>query len=111
VLDKVLHDDFHVLLLDISMPGKNWLDVINEIRVEKPQLAVLILSRHSEEEYAVRAFKAGVSGYLTKATVVDELIVAIRKVAAGRKYVSSALAEKLASSLRVDTLKTIFHLL
>lgn len=88
-----------VLLLDITMPGRGGLDIIKDVRQERPAVAILVLSMHPEDQYAIRVLKAGASGYLTKESAADELIAAIRKVASGGKYVSAALAEKLAGSL------------
>ncbi len=96
VLDKARSGDLNVLLLDISMPGRSWLSTIEELSRQRPGLAILVLSRHPEEQYALHALKAGAAGYLTKTNVADELVRAIRRVAAGRKYISPALAEKLA---------------
>ena len=104
-LDKIRSGEFDVVLLDISMPGRSGLEVLKEIKAERPKLPVLILSMHAEEQYAVRALRAGASGYVTKASAPDELIGAIRKVSCGRKYVSSSLAEKLAFELDIDTRK------
>lgn len=101
-LQKIREGDYDVILLDISMPGRSGLEVLKDIRAEKPKLPVLILSMHSEEQYAVRALRAGASGYLTKASAPDELIGAIRKVSRGRKYVTASLAEKLALELDAD---------
>lgn len=101
-LQKIREGDYDVILLDISMPGRSGLEVLKDIRAEKPKLPVLILSMHSEEQYAIRALRAGASGYLTKASAPDELIGAIRKVSRGRKYVTASLAEKLALELDVD---------
>lgn len=107
VLNKVKQDSFDMVLLDISMPGKSGLDVLKELKIERPKLPVLILSMYPEEQYAVRVLRAGASGYLTKESAPDELILAIRKVAQGKKYVSSSLAEKLAFDLRIDTSKPV----
>jgi DNA-binding NarL/FixJ family response regulator len=104
-LEKVLQHDYDVVLLDISMPGRSGLEVLEDIKNQRPKLAVLILSMHPEEQYAVRALRAGASGYLTKASAPQELIGAIRKVAGGGKYVTSSLAEKLADELETDTEK------
>jgi two-component system, NarL family, invasion response regulator UvrY len=104
-LAKIRESEFDVVLLDISMPGRSGLEVLKEIKAERPKLPVLILSMHAEEQYAVRALRAGASGYLTKASAPDELIGAIRKVSCGRKYVSASLAEKLALELDIDTKK------
>ncbi len=102
VLSKVRTGDYDLVLLDISMPGKDGMDVLTQLKNERPALLVLMVSMHPEEQYAVRALKAGASGYLTKESAPDELIVAIRKVSTGRKYVSSALAERLAALLQED---------
>jgi len=99
---KVRKRDFDVVLLDISLPGGNGLDLLKQLKYEKPDLPILILSTHPEEQYAMRALKAGASGYLTKDKAPDELITAIRKVALGRKYISSFLAEKLANDYTKD---------
>ena len=100
VLSKVKVGDFDVVLLDISMPGKTGIEVLAQLKYERPKLPVLMLSMHPEEQYAVRALRAGASGYLTKESAPDELVAAIRKVSTGGKYVSSSLAERLASLLQ-----------
>lgn len=87
---------FDVALLDIALPGKNGLDLLKQLRMEKPKMAVLILSMYSEEVYAIRALKLGASGYLTKNNPSATLIAAVRKVAAGGKYISPGLVDKLA---------------
>jgi two-component system invasion response regulator UvrY len=107
VLDKARASHFDVVLLDISMPGLHGLDIIRQLKKESPRLPILILSMHSEEQYAVRAFRAGASGYLTKQSAPDELLAAIRKVSIGGKYVSSSLAEKLATDLEIGTGKLL----
>jgi DNA-binding NarL/FixJ family response regulator len=94
-----------VVLLDINMPGRSGLDVLRDLRQEKPQIPVLVLSGHPEDQYAVRVLKAGAAGYMTKESAPDELIQAIRKVLGGGKYVSAALAEQLASGLDRDAEK------
>ena len=104
-LAKIRKREYDVVLLDISMPGRSGLEVLKDIKAEHPKQPVLILSMHAEEQYAVRALRAGASGYLTKASAPDELIGAIRKVSYGRKYVSASLAEKLAFALDIDTNK------
>ena len=105
VMEKVRNNHYDVLLLDISMPGKSGLDILKELKAEKPKLPVLVLSMYPEEQYAVRVLRAGASGYLTKESAPDELVVALRKVAQGKKYVSPSLAEKLAVNLEVDASK------
>ncbi|NVM26328.1 MAG: response regulator transcription factor [Desulfobacterales bacterium] len=107
VLDKVWRNDYDVVVLDITMPGRGGLDILKQLRGEKPGLPVLILSIHPEEQYAVRALKAGAAGYLTKGSAPGELTAAIRRVSAGKKYISSSLAEKLALHLENDTDKPI----
>ena len=104
-LKKVTENEYDVVLLDISMPGRSGLEVLEDIKAQRPKQAVLILSKHPEEQYAVRALRAGAAGYLTKASAPQELIGAIRKVAGGGKYVTSSLAEKLADEMEIDTEK------
>lgn len=102
VLELICEDEWGAILLDIAMPGRDGIDILKQIKTEKPDLPVLILSMYPEEQYAVRALKAGAAGYLTKGSAPDELIAAIRKICAGGKYVSSSLAEKLAFGLQID---------
>ena len=111
VLDQVRKDDYDLVLLDIAMPGRGGLDTLKQLKHEKPELPVLVLSMYPEEQYAIRAFKAGASGYLTKESAPEELISAIRKVTQGGKYVSSSLAEKLAFNLETDTEKPLHEML
>ncbi|MDI6743286.1 MAG: response regulator transcription factor [Smithella sp.] len=110
-LKKVTEQDYDVVLLDISMPGRSGLEVLEDIKARRPKLPVLILSMHPEEQYAVRALKAGAAGYLTKASAPQELIGAIRKAAGGGKYVTASLAEKLVDQLETDTEKLPHELL
>jgi len=102
VLGRVWENDYDVVLLDISMPGRSGLDILKQLKNERPKLAVLVLSMYSEEQYAIRALRAGASGYMTKESAPDELIEAIRKVSTGRKYISTTVAEKLAVSLEAN---------
>jgi DNA-binding NarL/FixJ family response regulator len=102
VLDKVRSNEYTVVVLDISMPGGDGLNILKQIKKEKLKLPVLVLSVHPEEQYAVRVLKAGAAGYLTKESAPGELISAIRRVSSGRKYVSSLLAEKLAFDLQSE---------
>ena len=106
-LDLARHCESDVILLDISLPGRSGLDVLKELRHAYPKLPVLILTMHTEEQVAVRAFKAGAAGYLTKESAPEELIQALRKVAGGGRYVSPALAERLA--LRVANHEQLLH--
>ena len=102
VLDKIRVKKFDVVVLDISMPGRGGFDILKQIKREKPKLPVLVLTMHPEEQYAVRVLKNGGAGYLTKESAPDQLIAALRRVSSGRKYVSTALAEKLALDLESD---------
>jgi two-component system invasion response regulator UvrY len=105
VLQAVWKHDYDVLVLDIAMPEGGGLEVLQQLQTLKPDLRVLILSMYPERQYAVRALKTGAAGYLTKESVPDELIAAIRKVARGGKYVSQSLAEQLAGELRGEVEK------
>jgi DNA-binding NarL/FixJ family response regulator len=105
VLERVLKNDYDVVLLDISMPGRSGLDILKELKGQKPKLSVLVLSIYPEEQYAVRVLKAGASGYLTKESAQDELISAIQKVSTGRKYITPSLAERLALDLEMGAEK------
>jgi DNA-binding NarL/FixJ family response regulator len=99
VLQAVQTHDYDVVLLDIAMPDGGGLEVLRQLQTLKPDLRVLILSMYPERQYARRALKAGAAGYLTKESVPDELIAALRRVAEGGKYVSQSLAETLAREL------------
>jgi two-component system invasion response regulator UvrY len=101
-LHKATTGDYDVVLLDISLPFKNGLDVLSQLKAARPVVPVLMLSMHPEEQYAVRALKTGASGYLTKESAPEEMLSAIRKVSRGGKYVSASLAESLASMLQGD---------
>jgi two-component system invasion response regulator UvrY len=91
-----------VLLLDISMPDRSGIEVLKQIRKEYPAIAVLMLSMHREDQYAIRSLKAGASGYLNKQSAPAELVNAIRQVASGRKYISTELAQELANQVGDD---------
>jgi two-component system invasion response regulator UvrY len=107
VLDKVRENDFDVVLLDISLPGQSGVDILKQIKLIKPELPVLILSMYPEEQYAIRTLRAGASGYLTKDSVPDELIEALRTVSLGKRYITYTLAEKIAYELNVDAKKPL----
>lgn len=92
-----------VLVLDLSMPGRNGIELVKQIKDEIPTLRVLVLTMHAEQQYAVRAFKAGASGYLTKESASKELVAALTKISAGGVYVSLSMAERLAQSLNEPT--------
>ncbi|MGD1074945.1 MAG: response regulator transcription factor [Thermodesulfovibrionales bacterium] len=111
VLDKIARNHYDVVVLDIGMPGRSGLDALKELKGQHPKLPVLILSMYPEEQYAVRVLRAGASGYMTKESAPDELVGAIWKVAQGRKYISPSLADRLASSLVLDTEKPLHETL
>jgi two-component system, NarL family, invasion response regulator UvrY len=102
LLVKATPKSWDVVLLDISMPGRNGLDVLRQLKSLQPTLPVLVFSVHPERQYAVRALKAGAAGYLTKDSIPEELVTAVRKVVARRRYVSAALAEYLALEVARD---------
>ena len=103
---KILQEKtFDIVLLDISIPGRNGIDYLKDVKQLKPDLPVLILSMHPEEQFAMRALTAGAAGYLTKKSASRELIAAIRKVADGRKYVSPEFADKILMELDKDAEK------
>lgn len=104
-LDKVRAEAWDVVVLDISMPDHSGLDILKQLRSERPKLPVLVLSMYSEDQYAMRVLKAGASGYLTKDSAPNELVKAIRKVVTGGRYVSPFLAEKLAFEIGADSSK------
>jgi DNA-binding NarL/FixJ family response regulator len=105
VLDLIGKQSPDVVVLDIGMPGKDGLDVLKDIKKSNPSLPVLMLSMFPEEQVAVRTFKIGAAGYMNKETAPKELVNAIRKIHAGGKYVSAALAERLVSDLDSDSNK------
>ncbi|HEY2548642.1 MAG TPA: response regulator transcription factor [Candidatus Acidoferrum sp.] len=99
-LESVRLQNWDIVILDISMPGKSGLDILGDLKRLRPKVPILLLSMHPEEQYARRALKAGASGYLTKESVPEELKMAVRKIVAGGRYVSATLAERLAFDLR-----------
>jgi DNA-binding NarL/FixJ family response regulator len=100
VLEKTWNNDYNVVVLDISMPGRGGLEILKELKNRNPELHVLVLSIHPEELYAKRVLKTGADGYLSKHSAPDELIKAIRRVSSGGKYLTDSLAEKLALDLQ-----------
>ncbi len=98
VMREVRGREFDVLLLDMSMPGKSGMELIKQVKAEKPKLRILVLSMHEEHQYAVRAIRSGASGYLTKESAATQLVTAIRKVAGGGAFISAEVAEQLALS-------------
>ena len=97
-LALVKANDFDVAMVDMSMPGLSGIALVKRLKVEKPKLKVLVLSMHGEHQYAARALKAGASGYLTKDSAADQLLVALRKIAAGGVHISDAAASALVAS-------------
>ena len=95
-MQRVRELDFDVLLLDMSMPGRSGMDLIRQVRAERPRVRILVLSMHQEHQYAIRAIRAGASGYLTKESASRELATALRKIAAGGAYITPEVAEQLA---------------
>jgi DNA-binding NarL/FixJ family response regulator len=111
VLDYIWKNEYDMILLDIGMPGMPALEVLKQVKNERPRLPVLVLSMYPEDQYAVRFIRAGASGYLTKESAPEELITAIRKITAGRKYITSSVAEKLADEVEPDAEKPAHHTL
>lgn len=101
-LQRVRELEFDVLLLDMSMPGKSGVELIRQIKGEKPKLRILVLTMHEEHQYAVRAIRAGASGYLTKESASSQLVTALRKVASGGAYISAEIAQQLALNAMPD---------
>jgi DNA-binding NarL/FixJ family response regulator len=101
-VSKVWKSEYDLVVLDLKMPGKSGLDVLKEIKDHRPKLPVMILSMHPEEQFAIRAIRAGASGYLTKDCAGDEMVLAMRKVLKGEKYISGSLAQILAGELDSD---------
>jgi DNA-binding NarL/FixJ family response regulator len=102
LLELVSRQACDVVVLDISMPGRSGLDVLKDFKRDRPKLPVLVLSIHPEEQYAIRAFRSGAAGYLTKDAVPDQLIKALRKLVSGGRFLSASLAERLAGQLSAD---------
>ena len=101
-LALIKKEKYDLVILDISMPGKNGLQTLKEIKKYNEKIPVLMLSMHAEEQYAMRAIKAGASGYLTKESASDQLVSAIRKIHDGRKYISAGVAELLVTDIYHD---------
>ena len=105
-LNLLRHAKWDIALLDLTLPGKSGLDLLKELKAEWPRLPVLVLSGHPEDQFAVRVLKAGAGGYMTKESAPEELAKAIRKILAGGRYVSAALAETLALGVKQDLTRT-----
>ena len=110
-LNLAWKEKWDIVVLDITMPGRSGLEVLRELKKTRPKLPVLVLSMHPESQFAVRVLKRGAAGYMTKESAPEELVGAIKKVLAGGRYVSSSLAEKLATYLAGDDQKTPQELL
>ena len=104
-LSRVSKDKWDVAVLDVTMPGRSGMEVLREMKRLKPKLPVLVLSMHPEDQFAVRMLKGGAAGYLTKESAGEELVGAIKKVVAGGRYISPALAERMATYLDIDVQK------
>lgn len=104
-------NDFDILLLDLNFPEKSGLDVLKDLKLIMPELKTLILSMHPEERYAIRALKAGASGYISKDSEPENIIKAIRKIATGRKYISPELSDQLLNELNDDSNKSLHETL
>ena len=105
-LGMVRTADWDVVVLDISLPGKSGIEALKELRAANPRLPVLVLSMHPEEQFAVRALKAGAAGYVTKRTAARDVVAAVQKVLSGGRYVSASLAERLAAQTQAGSVET-----
>ncbi len=103
VLELISTRTFDVVILDIAMPGRGGLDILRELKAEKPELKVIVLSMYPEEQYAIRSLRDGASAYLTKASPPEELIQAIQIVATGKRYITPSIADRLASYIEEDS--------
>ena len=111
VISLISRNIYDLVLLDISLPGRNGIDILKQIKVYNPKLPVLMLSMHTEKDYAVRCYKAGAAGYLTKDSPVEEILFAIRKVAGGGRYLNPSLADKLPFAWEPQPAESIHRLL
>lgn len=111
LIKNVVKSGWDVVISDLSMPGRSGLDALQQIKQLHPNLPVLILSIHPEEQYALRVLKAGASGYLSKDMAPDELVNAVKKVMLGKKYITASVAEKLAATLDQDHNKPLHEFL
>jgi DNA-binding NarL/FixJ family response regulator len=102
LIKKIIQSEWELVISDLSMPGRSGLEALQQIKQLRPQIPVLILSIHPEEQYAIRVLRAGASGYLSKDMAPDELVIAVKKVMLGKKYITDTIAEKLAAVLDQD---------
>jgi two-component system, NarL family, invasion response regulator UvrY len=105
LLKRAIKEEWDVVISDISMPGRSGLDILQQVRLDRPKLPFLMLSMHSEDQYAIRVLKAGASGYLNKESASEELVRAVNQLLLGKKYITPSIAEKLAGILDQDTAK------
>ena len=110
-MEQIWNNEWDVVVLDVSMPGRSGLDVLKEVRQERSKLPVLVLSMYPEDEFALRVLQNGAAGYLTKQTAPHELVLAVKKVLSGGRYISNSVAERLAEHLDRDMEKAPHHLL
>ncbi len=110
-LDLVRASEFDVAIIDIAMPGRGGLDILRDLRAARPDMKVIVLSMYSEEQYAVRSLRDGASAYLTKTSAPDELVLAIETVAAGRRYITPSIADRLAGYIEDSTTRPAHELL
>ena len=103
MLALVKQQDWNIAVMDITMPGKSGLDLLQELKEAKPSLPVLVMSTHPEELFSVRMFRAGASGYITKAAAPDRVVEAIKTILSGHKYISTSAAEQLAAIVERDS--------
>jgi DNA-binding NarL/FixJ family response regulator len=108
-IKKSITGDWDVIISDLSMPGRSGLDLVQHIKQNFPKLPVLILSIHPEEQYAIRALKAGAAGYLNKEAAPEELVMAVQRLLQGRKYISASIAEKMADELDKERTNKASH--
>ena len=111
LLTRMMNQIYDIILLDITLPGRSGLDMIGQIKKIQPSTAVLILSMHSEEMYAIKALRAGASGYISKSSIPDELMKALNKVLKGARYISTSMADRLTENLLSETGKSLQELL
>jgi len=108
-IKKSITGNWDVIISDLSMPGRSGLDLVQHIKQNFPKLPVLILSIHPEEQYAIRALKAGAAGYLNKEAAPEELVMAVQRLLQGRKYISASIAEKMADELDKEKTNRASH--
>jgi two-component system invasion response regulator UvrY len=111
LIREARNSQWNIVISDLSMPDKNGLETLKQLKEEFPKLPVLILSMHPEDQYAIRALRAGAGGYLTKESASDELVNAVKKIMSGRRYITPELAEKLAENLENDSSKELHETL